>query len=214
MRTRIKICGLTRPEDAAVAVSSGADALGVVLAPSKRQVTLEQAAAVFADVPLLVARVGVFVDADADFVGEAVVRLGLTAVQFHGEEAPETCAAAPVPVIKAFRVGPQFDPAEVEAYRGSVAALLLDTLVTGGAAGGTGVSFDWYDVADRLPGWAPVLLAGGLRPANVAEAVRALRPYAVDVSSGVEVSPGIKDHRAIEAFVAAVRVADQEVSHV
>ncbi len=209
-RTRIKICGLTRPEDAAHAVSSGADALGVVLAPSKRQVNLDQAAKVFAEAPPLVARIGVFVDARADDVWEAVARLGLTAVQFHGDEAPETCEAAPVPVIKAVRVGPDFDPTRLEPYRGSVAALLLDTLVPGGAHGGTGLAFDWYDVSGRLPAWAPVLLAGGLGPANVGEAVRALSPFAVDVSSGVESAPGIKDHQLIEDFVAAVRAADQE----
>ena len=210
-RTRIKICGLTRPEDAAHAVSSGADALGVVLAPSKRQVTLDQAAEAFADVPPLVARIGVFVDASADEVWEAVARLGLTAVQFHGDEAPETCAAAPVPVIKAVRVGPGFDRLSVDVYCGSVSALLFDTLVPGGAHGGTGLAFDWHDVAGRLPDWAPAIVAGGLAPQNVAEAVRVFAPLAVDVSSGVESSPGIKDHALIDAFCAAVRAADLEV---
>lgn len=207
MRTRIKICGLTRPEDAACAVAAGADALGVVLAPSKRQVTLAQAAAVFADVPPLVARVGVFVDARADDVWEAVARLGLTAVQFHGDEAPETCATAPAPVIKALRVGPDFDPAEAERYRGTVSALLLDTFVVG-ERGGTGQAFGWHDVAGRLPTWAPVVLAGGLGPDNVAAAIGALGPFAVDVSSGVEHAPGVKDHHLIERFAAAVRAAD------
>ncbi len=212
-RTRIKICGLTRPEDAAAAVAAGADAVGVVLAPSKRQVTLDQAAEVFAAVPPFVARVGVFVDAHADDVWEAVSRLELTAVQFHGDEAPETCEMAPVRVIKALRVGPGFGAASADAYRGVVSALLLDTLVAG-EAGGTGVAFDWYAVAGRLPGWAPVVLAGGLGPENVAEAVRALRPYAVDVSSGVESAPGVKDHRLIEEFVAAVRATDGEARDV
>ena len=212
-RTRIKICGLTRPEDAAVAVSSGADALGVVLAPSKRQVTLDQAAAVFAHVPPLVARVGVFRDARADKVWEAVARLGLTAVQFHGDEAPETCAAAPVPVIKTVGVGPDTLLGDLDAYHGSVAALLLDTVV-GGQSGGTGVAFDWYDVAGRLPRWAPVIVAGGLGPSNVSEAVRSLAPFAVDVCSGVEASAGVKDHALIESFCAAVRAADLEVSDV
>ena len=208
-RTRIKICGLTRPEDAAATVAAGADALGVVLAPSRRRVTLDQAAAVFADVPPLVARVGVFVNAHADQVWEACARLSLTAVQFHGDETPEACDAAPVPVIKALRVGPGFDPAQVDDYRGTVAALLLDTLVPGGEQGGTGVAFDWHAVASRLPRWAPVLLAGGLGPDNVAEAIGVLKPYAVDVSSGVEKAPGVKDHRLIERFVAAVHNADE-----
>lgn len=209
VRTRIKICGLTRPEDAAAAVSSGADAVGVVLAPSKRQVTLEQAAAVFADVPPLVARVGVFVDARADEVWETVARLGLTAVQFHGDEAPETCAAAPVPAIKAMRVAPGFDPAGLDAYRGTVAAFLLDTYVAG-EQGGTGEAFDWQVVAGALPTWAPVVLAGGLGPGNVGAAIRTLHPYAVDVSSGVEAAPGVKDHALVEAFAEAVRAADRE----
>lgn len=210
-RTRIKICGLTRPEDAMVAVAAGADALGVVLAPSRRQVTLDQAAAVFVGVPPLVARVGVFVDARADFVREAVARLGLTAVQFHGDETPEICAAAPVPVIKALRVGPVFDPAEADHYRGTVAALLLDTLVAG-EQGGTGQTFAWHQVAGRLPAWAPVLLAGGLVPDNVAEAIEVLRPFAVDVSSGVEQTPGVKDHQLVERFMSAVCSADQSVA--
>jgi len=141
-RTRIKICGLTRPQDAAAAVSSGADAVGVILAPSKRRVTLEQAVVVFAEVPRSVARVGVFADAQADDVWEAVARLGLAAVQFHGDESPETCESAPAPVIKALRVGPGFDGADVDRYRGAVAALLLDTYVAG-EQGGTGMAFDW-----------------------------------------------------------------------
>ena len=205
-RTRIEICGLTRPEDAAAAVAAGADALGVILAPSKRQVTLEQATAVFAEAPPLVARVGVFVDAHVDDVWEACARLGLHAVQFHGDEAPETCEASPVPVIKALRVSPGFDPLTVERYRGVVSALLLDTFVAG-EQGGTGQAFGWREVAGRLPQWAPVLLAGGLGPDNVAEAIDVLTPFAVDVSSGVEQSPGVKDHRLIERFVAAVRSA-------
>ncbi|HSQ21420.1 MAG TPA: phosphoribosylanthranilate isomerase [Coriobacteriia bacterium] len=209
-RTRIKICGLTRPEDAVVAVAAGADALGVVLAPSRRQVTLDQAAAVFADVPPLVARIGVFVDARADDVWEAVARLGLSAVQYHGAEAPETCEVAPVPVIKALRVGPGFDASAADAYRDVVSALLLDTLVPG-EQGGTGVAFDWNDVAERIPRWAAVILAGGLTPGNVGDGIRALRPYAVDVSSGVESAPGIKDHALIRSFCAAVRAADGEV---
>ena len=209
-RTRIKICGLTRPQDAAAAVSSGADAVGVILAPSKRRVTLEQAVVVFAEVPRSVARVGVFADAQADDVWEAVARLGLAAVQFHGDESPETCESAPAPVIKALRVGPGFDGADVDRYRGAVAALLFDTYVAG-EQGGTGMAFDWGRVAGILPQDIRIVLAGGLGPGNVAQAVRTLRPYAVDVSSGVERSPGIKDSAKIAAFCDAVRAADREV---
>lgn len=211
--TRIKICGLTRPEDAAAAGAAGAHALGVVLAPSKRQVSLEQAEAVFSAVPPFVARVGVFVDAHPDEVAEAVFRLGLHAVQLHGDESPEACAAAPVPVVKALRVRGSADLADADRYRGVVDALLLDTLVNG-EHGGSGVAFDWLGVAGALPTWAPVVLAGGLRPENVARAMRVLRPFAVDVSSGVERAPGVKDHRLLEAFVAAVAAADREEPHV
>lgn len=208
-RTRVKVCGITRAEDAALAVAAGADALGVVLAESPRRVTLDQAEAALAAVPPFVARVGVFVDADEAFVEEAVRRLGLHAVQFHGDEPPEACASAPVPVIKALRVSRAEDLEAAEAYRGAVAALLLDARVEG-AYGGTGVAFDWRAVTPAVPSWAPVVVAGGLRQGNVGEAIRVLAPYAVDVSSGVELMPGVKDAAAVKEFIAAVRAADDE----
>lgn len=209
-RTRVKICGITTACDAASAVAAGADALGVVFAPGPRQVTLAQAEAVFARVPPLVARVGVFVDADEALVAEAVARLRLTAVQFHGAETPVRCGAAPAPVIKAFRVGEGFSVKSLEPYRGSVAAVLLDTLAAG-CAGGTGRAFDWELHAGALPGWVPVILAGGLTPLNAGRAVRTVRPFAVDVSSGVEERPGQKDRELVHAFIAAVNAADKEV---
>ncbi len=212
-RTRIKICGLTRPEDTAAAVAAGADAVGVILAPSKRQVTIDEAAAVLAGVSPFVAKVGVFVDPDRDHVREAVERIGLGWVQLHGDETPEFCASVGVPVIKALRVGADFDPAEAEQYGGCISLLLLDTLVAG-QAGGTGVAFDWRALAGRLPAIAPVAIGGGLRPDNVGEAVRILRPYGVDVSSGVESSPGVKSSRLIDDFAVAVRAADEEVPDV
>ncbi len=209
VRTRVKVCGITTPVDAAAAVRAGADALGVILSDSLRQVTLEEAEEICAAVPPFVARVGVFVDAPEHFVAEAVARLNLTAVQFHGAESPERCAAAPAPVIKAVRVGPGFDPAEAEAYRGCVSALLYDTLVEG-MDGGTGRTFPW-ESALPLPEWAPVVVAGGLHPGNVGGAIAALSPFAVDVSSGVEERPRYKDRIRLHAFVAAVRAADEEV---
>lgn len=212
-RTRIKICGLTSAGDAAAAVAAGADAVGVVLAPSKRRVSLERAAEVLAGVPPHVERVGVFVDERPEVVREAVERLGLTSVQYHGSETPEDCAAISVPVTKALRVGPDFDPSAAEPYRGAIFGLLLDTFVPG-EQGGTGVAFDWDSLAGRLPCVAPVVIAGGLRPDNVGDMVRVLRPFGVDVSSGVEVSPGVKDHRLMNEFIAAVQAADLEVSDV
>jgi phosphoribosylanthranilate isomerase len=208
-RTRIKICGLTAAGDAAAAVRAGADAVGVVLAESPRRVTLEQAAAVFAAVPPLVARIGVFADASAQEVCEAADRLRLDFVQFSGSESPESCAAAPRPVLKVIHVGTTFDTSDMEPYRGLVAAILLDTLAKD-ARGGTGKAFNWQTVHE-VPAWAPMFLAGGLSVENVGTAIRALHPFAVDVSSGVESAPGVKDHSKINAFVAAVRAADMEV---
>ncbi len=207
-RTRIKICGLTRARDAQAAVAAGADALGVVFAPSPRQVTIERACAVLADAPPAVARIGVFVDAPLEEVVAAIDACGLTAVQLSGTESPRDCQSLPVPAIKAFHVGTDFPLHTMEPYRGHAAALLLDTFVTG-KAGGTSQSFDWHATGD-LPGWAPSFVAGGLHADNVGECIRALRPFAVDVSSGVEACAGIKDEDRIAAFCDAVRDADME----
>lgn len=207
-RTRIKICGITRAEDAAAAVAAGADAIGVIFAPSPRQVSIAQAAAALADVPPPVARIGVFVDAPDEQIIEAVEACGLTAVQLSGSESPEACDAVPCPVVKVLHVGTDFGVEMAEPFRGHAAALLLDTLVSG-KAGGTSQTFDWQAAGD-VPGWAPSFVAGGLNPENIGACIAALRPYAVDVSSGVEASAGIKDHRKIFAFCAAVRDADQE----
>lgn len=210
VRTRVKVCGLASAGDAVESVRAGADALGVILAESQRQVTLTEAEEIFAEVPPFVARVGVFVDAPPDYVERAVARLSLAAVQFHGSETPEQCAAAPAPVIKAVRVKPEFDPAEIDPYRGTVAALLFDTYVEG-MSGGTGRTFPW-EAAGPLPDWAPVIVAGGLNPVNVGAAIRALHPFGVDVSSGVEERLRHKDRFRLHAFVAAVRAVDEEVS--
>jgi len=207
-RTRVKICGITRAEDAASAVACGADAIGFVFAASPRRVTPEQAAEVAASVPPPVARVGVFVEPALDDVEHAVSVAGLTAVQLCGEVPPEFCSAISVPVIKVLAVGADFDAGVADPFRGHVAALLLDTYVAG-KAGGTSRTFDWHG-AGELPRWAPVFVAGGLAPDNVSRAIRALRPFAVDVSSGVESAPGVKDPARIAAFCSAVRDADME----
>jgi len=209
-RTRIKICGITRAEDAAHAVACGADAIGFVFAPSPRQVTPERAAEAAAAVPPPVARVGVFVDAPLEVVEAAVETAGLTAVQLCGSESPGFCSAVSVPCIKVLSVGTDFGLENAEPFRGHAAALLLDTYVPG-KAGGTSLAFDWVGVSD-LPEWAPFFVAGGLTPDNVAGAIGALRPFAVDVSSGVEAAPGIKDPEKVTAFCAAVRAADLEES--
>lgn len=206
-RTRIKICGLTRAEDVAAAVAEGADACGFIFAASPRQVDLEQAESLAALVPPPVGRIGVFVDADPVFVEDAVSRCGLTAVQLCGSESPEYCSLVSVSVIKVVPVGTDFGFGMAEPYRGHAAALLLDTFVAG-KAGGTSQTFSWHSTGEA-PGWASFFVAGGLDPENVGEAIAAMRPFAVDVSSGVESSPGIKDHDRIAAFCAAVRAADQ-----
>ncbi|TLM69746.1 MAG: phosphoribosylanthranilate isomerase [Actinobacteria bacterium] len=208
-RTRIKVCGLTRPRDAALAVAAGADALGVVFADSPRCISIDRAREVFSAVPLFVTRVGVFVDSGPEFVARAVTELGLHAVQFSGGEDPWRCLSAPVPAIKALRVAGIVERSAMEIYRGKAAAILLDTHVPG-KAGGTGVPFDWHAVAP-LPDWAPTIVAGGLNAGNVGAAIAALNPYAVDVSSGVEFEPGIKDAVRLVEFCSAVREADREV---
>lgn len=192
-----------------MAVDAGADAVGVIFAPSPRQVTVAQAAATLAEVPPLVARVGVFVDPTAQEVARAVAACGLTAVQLCGKESPELCDAIGVPVLKVMHIGTDFDSEAAEPFRGHAAALLLDTFIPG-KAGGTSQTFGWPSFG-ALPGWAPSFVAGGLDSNNVAACIAALHPFAVDVSSGVEASPGIKDPAKIAAFVAAVRDADQEV---
>jgi phosphoribosylanthranilate isomerase len=207
LRTRVKICGLCSAADALACVRAGADAVGVVLVPgSRRGVLVEEAAQIFADVPAMVARVGVFVDSPAEEVVDAAERLRLSAVQLHGAETPQYCAAVPVPVFKAFRVGGGFSTGDIEAYRGVVDAVLLDTLVAG-QAGGTGRAFSWADLGD-VPDVAPLIVAGGLTPANVGRVIGTLHPFAVDVSSGVERDARHKDPDRIAAFVAAVRSAD------
>lgn len=207
-RTRVKICGLTRPSDVSAAVDAGADSIGFVFARSPRQVSVAEAESLAALVPPPVARIGVFVDADPAYVAEAVGRCRLSAVQFCGAETPDACAAAPAPVIKTLGIDEAFTWEDGVPYGGHAAALLVDTRVAG-KAGGTATAFDWHAVGPP-PSWATVFLAGGLSPDNVGAAVRAMRPFAVDVSSGVERAPGYKDPKLMEAFCDAVRRADEE----
>lgn len=205
-KTRVKICGVTSPEDAQAAADAGACAVGVVFADSPRQVGLARAREIFAAVPEGVTRVGVFVDAPGDFVEEAIAVCGLDEAQFHGDETPADCEDCSVPVVKAFRVADSLGPALIEPYRGKIAAVLLDTYVPG-ERGGTGKRFAW-EAVEELPSWALVIIAGGLTPANVGGAVERFRPFGVDVSSGVEEWPGNKDRWRMRAFVEAVREAD------
>ena len=202
-RTRVKICGLTRGADVDAAVAAGADALGFVLWPgSKRAVELEQLAALSARVPAFVTRVGLFVDQSPAFIAACAPHLDL--LQFHGDESPAQCAAAPRPWIKALRMRDGIDLHAAAADYTGARALLLDAYKPG-VPGGTGETFDWSRIPADLA--APVILAGGLSADNVAEAIQAVRPFAVDVSGGVELAPGVKDIELIERFIqAACRV--------
>lgn len=200
--TRVKICGITRWEDARRAAELGADALGFIFhAASPRYIEPARAAEIAGRLPPFISTVGVFVDAPADEIRSTIDVCRLSAVQLHGRETPDFCRGFSVRVIKAFRVRGARLPAHVADY--AVDALLLDTY-RAGVPGGTGETFDW-EVACEAKRLGPVILAGGLRPENVAAAVKQVRPYAVDVSSGVEVAPGRKDHDRMADFVNRVR---------
>lgn len=204
---RSKICGITRIEDALVAVRAGADAIGLVFhAPSPRAVSVEQAAAIVRALPPFVTAVGLFVDMPRAEVLKVLDAVPLDLLQFHGDETPGQCEGYPRPYIKALRVRAGMDlHGQCEAF-GSAAGVLLDTFVAG-VPGGTGETFDWALVPRDLP--KPVILAGGLSPANVAAAVAQVRPYAVDVSGGVEARKGIKDPQRVAEFIQAVRQASR-----
>jgi len=201
-RTRVKICGITRPEDALVAVDLGVDALGLVFyAPSPRNVTIATAADVARQIPAFVSVVGLFVNAEPSFVEEVIANVGLSLLQFHGDETPEDCERFGLPYIKAIRVKADTNLVQYARDFTSAKALLLDTY-TEGVAGGTGQMFDWNLIPSALP--KPVILAGGLQANNVAQAIRQVKPYAVDVSGGVEATKGIKDAQKIAAFMQQV----------
>jgi phosphoribosylanthranilate isomerase len=206
MRTRLKICGLTRPEDVDAAIHAGADALGFVFyPPSPRAVSAEQAATLIRRTPPFVETVGLFVNEDPATVQYVCEQVPLSLLQFHGDESPEYCAQFARPYIKAARVRPGLDLLEFARAFADARAILLDAFVEG--FGGSGKTFDWQLIPSTLP--VPIILSGGLNERNVAEAIRQVKPLAVDVSSGVEASKGIKDHVKIAAFVAAISAAQK-----
>jgi len=206
MRTRIKICGITRVEDALAAAAAGADAIGLIFyAGSSRHVTAERAAGIVGRLPPFVTAVGLFVDPAEDEVREVLERAALDLLQFHGAETPEFCARFRRPHIKALAAAPGVDLLQSAAMYRDARGVLVDAYVPG-AHGGTGVTADWDAIPGTLP--LPLVLAGGLTPDNVGQAVRTVKPWAVDVSSGVELARGVKDHDKITAFVRGVRNAD------
>lgn len=199
---RSKICGITRIEDALIAAEAGADAIGLVFyAMSPRAVSIQQARDIVATLPAFVTTVGLFVNASREELNDVLAGVALDLLQFHGDESPAECESYRRPYIKALRVKPGDDIAQLAAPYAKARGILLDTYVPG-VPGGTGAAFDWSLVPSGL--LQPVILAGGLSAANVQAAIEQVRPYAVDVSGGVEAGKGIKDAAKIRAFMQAV----------
>ena len=206
MATAVKICGITRSEDAQAAARLGAHALGFVFyADSPRNVEIVRAAELVTSLPPFVTAVGLFVNPAVRDVERVLQQVPLNLLQFHGEETPAFCAQFSTPYVKAVRVRAGLDLLQYAHLYGAARGLLLDAYVAG-THGGTGTAFDWSLIPHDLP--LPVILSGGLNPDNVAAAVRSVAPWAVDVSSGVEASPGIKDARKMASFIREVRSAD------
>lgn len=202
LRVRVKICGITRVEDALVAVENGADAIGLVFyEPSPRAVSIEQAIKIVNQIPAFISIVGLFVNAEERFVRDVISNVALDLLQFHGDEVPEECSRYALPFMKAIRVKSDTNLVQCAKDYSASRALLLDTY-TEGVAGGTGHTFDWGLIPSDLN--KPVVLAGGLTAENVASAIQQVKPYAVDVSGGVELSKGIKDAAKIAAFMQQV----------
>ena len=213
-RLFVKVCGVTSPEDAIAAAEAGVDAVGLVFySASPRCVQREQAAAIARVLPPMVLRVGLFVDATRDEMSRTADAVGLDILQLHGHEAPEVLEDLPRRALKAVRVGPDFEPGDALRYE-AASGILLDTRLADETAplGGTGTRFDWSLVRGLRDRVGFLMLAGGLDPANVAEAIHEVQPHGVDVSSGVERGrPGKKDPARIRAFVDAVRRTEGEV---
>lgn len=202
-RVRVKICGLTRDEDVDACVAAGADAIGMVFYPaSPRAVDVATAQALLTRVPAFVQSVGLFVNPQPGEVEQVLARVPLDLLQFHGDEPAGLCASYGRPWIKALRVRPGLDLLQCCDQYAGARGILLDAFQPG-TWGGTGTRFDWSLVPRRLP--LPLIVSGGLDEHNVGEAIAGLRPHAVDVSSGVEASKGIKDARRIQAFMNGVR---------
>lgn len=202
MKTRIKICGITRVEDALAAARAGADAIGLVFyAASPRAVDIEQARKIVYALPPFIDRVGLFVDAEPDFVRTVLNRVPLSCLQFHGAENAHYCESFGLPYIKVIRMRPGTEVKEAVSAYASASGVLLDSYQQG-KPGGTGEVFDWTQVPTDLA--TPVILAGGLNSKNVVQAVKTVSPYGVDVSGGVEKSKGIKDAEKIVEFIRGV----------
>ena len=208
--TRVKICGITRVDDALAAARNGADAIGLVFYErSPRHVSVAQAKQLAGALPPFVTIVGLFVNAEAAFVREVLENVPLDLLQFHGDETPEYCAQFNKPFLKAIRVKAGVNLLQCASDFRGARGLLLDAHVEG-IPGGTGTAFDWELIPGDLP--LPVILSGGLDAGNAAAAIEQVRPYALDVSSGVEASKGIKDAAKIAAFINEVKHIDLQLS--
>jgi len=206
LRTRVKICGITRVEDALVAAEFGVDAIGLVFyKKSPRHVDVEQAIKIIMALPPFVTSVGLFMDAPADDISAIVKSVPLDLLQFHGDECPANCGQYGLPYIKAVAMQSHMNYALYTASYPDAAGFLLDSHGTG-QAGGTGKTFDWTQMPEGQE--KPLILAGGLSPDNVADAIEQVKPYGIDLSSGVESSPGIKDASKIENLMKEVREVD------
>ena len=206
MSTAVKICGITRVEDALVAARAGANAIGLIFAArSPRLVSDPIAADVVSALPPFITPVALFVDQPASEIERILIKVRPQLLQFHGDEPPEFCASFGMPYIKVARVKAGMDLLQYAQQYRAAKGLLLDAFVEG-SHGGTGSAFDWALIPREFP--LPLILAGGLNPGNVGEAVRRVRPWAVDVSSGVEAAQGIKDAAKVAAFIRGVRDAD------
>lgn len=206
MRTRIKICGITRPEDAQLAIRLGADAIGLVFYPeSPRFVSLERACEIAESISAYVTLVGLFVDAVPADVEAVLKSVPLSLLQFHGDEPYEACCRYGIPFTKAVRMAPGTNVATVVGLYPGARGFIFDTFIPG-TPGGTGRVFDWNLIPKELS--VPVILAGGLDSGNVTDAIRQVRPYAVDVSGGVESSKGVKDPQRLASFITAVHAAN------
>jgi phosphoribosylanthranilate isomerase len=208
MSVKVKICGITNVPDALAAAEAGADVVGFVFhEQSPRFVRIGEAAEIIRELPPHVLKAGVFVNAPEDFVAEAIQNCGLNLLQFHGDETPEYCVQFGPLSIKAFRIRDAASLNGLQAYKTD--AFLLDAY-SPSQRGGTGETFNWALAAGAQKFGRPIFLAGGLKPENVSEAIRQVRPYGVDVSSGVEKAPRVKNHAKVKAFIEAAKAAQTE----
>ncbi|MGA3084110.1 MAG: phosphoribosylanthranilate isomerase [Thermodesulfobacteriota bacterium] len=202
--TRVKICGITNKKDALLAIEMGADAIGFIFAESPRQITPAKAKAIIRTLPPLVKTVGVFVNEEPARIKEIKSFCGLDLIQLHGDESPEICRDLMPHSIKAFRIQNERDLKNIKRYKGVVRAILLDTFQKG-KAGGTGKTFDWSLAIKAKETGIPIILSGGLGPENIQEAIDTVKPYAVDVNSGIEKRPGKKDPVLMKQLMEKIR---------